>query len=100
MPAVQTDFTEPDSTRWSIVLAAGNPASSEAKQALELLCRTYWYPLYAYARRRSSRVDDAEDLTQGFFAELLEKNYLADARPDRGRFRSFLLTSFKHFLSK
>ena len=100
MPSAQCDPHEPDSTRWSIVLAAGNRASSKSEQALETLCRTYWYPLYAYVRRRITNADEAQDLTQEFFAQLLEKNYLADARPERGKFRSFLLAVFKHFLTK
>lgn len=91
---------EPDSTRWSIVLAAGNRGTLESEQALETLCRTYWYPLYAYARRRVTDVTEAQDLTQEFFAQLLEQNYVADARPERGQFRAFLLVAFKHFLSK
>ncbi|MAG93033.1 MAG: RNA polymerase subunit sigma-24, partial [Planctomycetaceae bacterium] len=64
------------------------------------LCETYWYPLYAYVRRRVLDVNEAHDLTQAFFAELLEKNYVGSATPERGRFRAFLLTAFKHFLSK
>ena len=87
-------------TRWSLVLKAGHPSEADARQALETLCKSYWYPLYAYARRRSADRGEAEDVTQAFFAELLEKNYVATATPERGRFRAFLLTSFKHFLSK
>ncbi len=64
------------------------------------LCQAYWYPLYAFARRRVSNLDEAQDLTQAFFVELLEKNYTATATPERGRFRAYLLTAFKHFLSK
>lgn len=86
-------------TQWSIVLAAGHRSSPDADQALASLCDTYWYPLYAYVRRRVSDVGDAQDLTQAFFAELLEKNYVRPATPERGRFRAYLLTSFKHFLS-
>jgi RNA polymerase sigma-70 factor (ECF subfamily) len=67
---------------------------------LEALCEAYWYPLYAYARRRVPDTNEAQDLTQAFFAELLEKNYVGSASPGRGRFRAFLLTAFKHFLSK
>ena len=88
------------STRWSIVLAAGQGDSPESAEALASLCQAYWYPLYAYARRRFNNVADAQDLTQGFFAQLLEKEYLRAADPARGRFRSFLLTTFKHYLSK
>ena len=86
-------------TRWSLVLAAGASQSPESAAALAALCETYWYPLYAYVRRRGHQVDDAQDLTQGFLARLLEKNDLATARRGRGRFRSFLLTSLKHFLA-
>jgi len=85
-----------DSTRWSMVLSAGQ---RDSPQALANLCETYWYPLYAYARRRVKRIQDAQDLTQGFFARLLEKDLLQVANPQRGRFRSFLLTSFKNFLA-
>ena len=87
-------------THWSLVLAAGERGSAESERALETLCRAYWPPLYAYARRRVADVHQAQDLTQGFFARLLEKKYLADANPERGRFRAFLITAFKHFLSK
>lgn len=87
-------------TRWSVVVAAGHRASAESSVALESLCAAYWYPLYAYVRRRVSDVNDAQDLTQAFFAELLDKNYVGTARPEHGRFRSFLLTAFKHFLAK
>ena len=73
--------------------------SPDALDALEKLCRAYWYPLYAYARRNGSSPHDAQDLTQGFFAQLLEKNYLAQVGREKGRFRSFMLAAFKHFLS-
>lgn len=86
-------------TRWSIVLAAGQRKAADADQALATLCQTYWYPLYAYVRRRVTDVNEAHDLTQAFFAELLEKNYVGPATPERGRFRAYLLTSLKHFLS-
>jgi RNA polymerase sigma factor (sigma-70 family) len=88
------------STRWSMVAAAGRKESAEARAALAELCQTYWYPLYAYARGRLARPDDAQDLTQDFFAQLLEKDYLQDADPRRGKFRSFLLTAFQRFLAK
>ena len=88
------------STRWSLVVSAGRDSSPDSRRALESLCETYWYPLYAYVRRRVSDVNVAQDLTQSFFADLLEKNYVGSATPDRGRFRAFLLTAFKHFLSK
>ena len=84
-------------THWSVVLTAAREDSQGARPALEQLCRTYWYPLYAFARRTGCSPDDAKDLTQGFFAKLLEKQYLADVDPELGRFRSFLLASFKHF---
>src|SRR5215510_3239125 len=87
-------------THWSLVLAAGRGASADAQAALAALCQTYWYPLYAYVRRKGHQPDDAQDLTQAFFARLLEKHYLQSADPERGRFRSFLLTAFKRFLSK
>jgi len=87
-------------TRRSIVVAAGRRSSPDSRQALESLCAAYWYPLYAYARRRVANVHEAQDLTQAFFAELLEKNYVGSANPERGRFRAFLLTAFKHFLGK
>lgn len=86
-------------TQWSLVISVGNADSDSSRSALEWLCRAYWMPLYAYVRRRVSGVHDAQDLTQAFFERLLEKDYLADADPDRGRFRAFLLTSFKHFLA-
>jgi DNA-directed RNA polymerase specialized sigma24 family protein len=79
---------------------AGERPSPDSRRALESLCEVYWYPLYAYARRRVSDVNEAQDLTQAFFAELLEKNYVGSATPQRGRFRAFLLTALKHFLSK
>ena len=87
------------STHWSVVLLAAHQSSPQAAAALETLCRTYWYPLYAFVRRQGYDVHDAQDLTQAFFARLLEKNYLADAHPAKGTFRSFLLGSFKHFLA-
>ncbi|MBI3464136.1 MAG: hypothetical protein HY000_13930 [Planctomycetes bacterium] len=74
--------------------------TANSRRALESLCGTYWPPLYAYVRRRVPDVNEAQDLTQAFFAELLEKNYAGSATPERGRFRSFLLTAFKHFLAK
>lgn len=87
-------------THWSLVLAAGNREYEESNRALEKLCRAYWPPLYAYVRRRVSDIHEAQDLTQAFFERLLEKQYLADADPERGRFRAFLITAFKRFLSK
>jgi RNA polymerase sigma factor (sigma-70 family) len=85
-------------THWSVVLAAGDSGSPQAAEALETLCRTYWYPLYAYVRRCGYGHEDAQDLSQEFFARLLAKDYLARADPHKGRFRSFLLTGIKHLL--
>ncbi len=87
-------------TRWSVVVAAGGPESLLAKAALEDLCGAYWLPLYSFARRRGASEHEAQDLTQAFFAALLEKNYVADADRQRGKFRTFLLTSFRHHCSK
>jgi RNA polymerase sigma-70 factor (ECF subfamily) len=86
-------------THWSLVLNAGDSSSPLAAEALEALCRIYWYPLYVYARRQGEDDATAKDLTQGFFARLLEKNYLAQVQRERGKFRSFLLASLKHFLA-
>jgi len=86
-------------THWSLVLRAGKRADRGADSALAALCERYWYPLYAYVRRRVADAGEAQDLTQEFFARLLEKQYLATADPRRGKFRSFLLTSLKHFLA-
>jgi RNA polymerase sigma-70 factor (ECF subfamily) len=87
-------------TRWSLVVAAGRQSSPDASAALTSLCEKYWYPLYAFARRRGYAAHDAADLTQSFFAALLEKDYLRGADQQKGRFRSFLLTMFKRFVSK
>jgi RNA polymerase sigma-70 factor (ECF subfamily) len=86
-------------THWSVVLTAGHSDTARARDALARLCQTYWQPLYAYVRRLGHSPPDAQDLTQEFFARLLAKNYLADADESRGRFRSFLLSSLKHFLA-
>ena len=86
-------------THWSVVLRAGNRADRDADDALAVLCGRYWYPLYAYVRRHVADVHEAQDLTQEFFARLLEKNTLAAASPERGQFRSFLLTAIKNFLA-
>src|SRR6056297_3715512 len=87
-------------THWSLVLAAGNREHDESNRALEKLCRAYWPPLYAYVRRRVTDIHQAQDLTQSFFERLLEKQYLADADPERGRFRAFLITALKRLQSK
>lgn len=86
-------------TRWSVVVAAQRRDSPEAAEALEHLCRAYWYPLYAHVRSAGHSTADAEDLTQAFFARLLAKDWLAVADRERGRFRSFLLGALKHFLA-
>jgi len=85
-------------THWSVVLAAGQGSTPDARQALEQLCRAYWYPLYAYIRRRGYGVEDAQDLTQEFFVLLLRKGHFALPSPARGKFRSFLLSALEHFL--
>jgi len=86
-------------THWSLVVAAGRRDLPQSAAALEALCQAYWQPLYAYVRRRVSDVHEAQDLTQEFFARLIEKEFLAQASAERGRFRSFLLTALQHFLS-
>ena len=86
-------------TQWNRVLAARDGSDTEARRALEILCQTYWQPLYAYIRHQGSDPDEASDLTQAYFTELLEKNFLADVDPSKGRFRAFLLASLRHFLS-
>jgi RNA polymerase sigma-70 factor (ECF subfamily) len=79
-------------------LRASRPGTPEAAEALETLCRTYWYPIYGYVRSRGHSPDDAQDLVQEFFARLLEKNWLANIEPETGKFRCFLLTAIKRFL--
>jgi RNA polymerase sigma factor (sigma-70 family) len=86
-------------TRWTLVVAAGDPRRKEARSALVSLCENYWYPLYAYLRRRGYPADQAQDLTQEFFTRVLEGRYLDRADPEKGRFRSFLLTSLKFFVA-
>ena len=86
-------------THWSLVLAARRSDSTRAEAALASLCRTYWYPLYAYVRRRGYATEDAQDLTQEFFARLLERRWLGQADRQRGRFRTFLLSEMSHFLA-
>jgi len=88
-----------NTTHWSVVLAAKQGDSSEAAAALEKLCRTYWYPLYAYLRRRGCGEHDAQDLTQGFFAHLLERGSIQGVEREKGKFRSFLLASLNYFLA-
>jgi RNA polymerase sigma factor (sigma-70 family) len=86
-------------TQWSRVISAGDPDAPLARESLAELCNAYWYPLYAYIRRRGHDAEQAKDLTQDFFARALEKGLLAEADPTRGRFRSFLRTVCAHFLS-
>ncbi len=86
-------------THWSVVLAAGGQSTPQSAAALEQLCRTYWYPLYAHVRRRGYGPEDAQDLTQEFFARLLARQWVGMADPRRGRFRCFLLSALNHFLA-
>jgi RNA polymerase sigma factor (sigma-70 family) len=86
-------------THWSVVLAAGGSPDTRAGEALAALCQTYWYPLYAYVRRQGHNPPEAQDLTQEFFARLLAKNYLADVRREKGKFRAYLLAAMNHFLA-
>jgi RNA polymerase sigma-70 factor (ECF subfamily) len=86
-------------TRWTLVLQAGNDQSPQHSDALGQLCAIYWYPLYAFVRRQGANPADAQDLTQEFFARLLQRNYLDRADREKGKFRWFLLGAFKHFLS-
>src|SRR5258706_249979 len=87
------------STHWSVVLRAGSNSLRESEAALEELCGKYWFPLYGYARRVGYTDLEAQDLTQAFFTQFLERRYIRAADPNRGRFRWFLLVSFKHFVS-
>jgi len=86
-------------THWSVVINAGAGAESQARLALESLCRGYWYPLYSYVRRNGRAHHEAEDCTQEFLARLLATDGVARARPERGRFRTFLLTALRNFLT-
>lgn len=86
-------------TRWTVVLHAGRKSSPQSERALSDLCQAYWFPLYAYVRRKGHSKEDAEDLTQAFFERFLEKNYLEGLSAERGKFRAFLLASLKHFLA-
>ena len=86
-------------THWSVVLAASQGASPQADEAMAKLCADYWYPVYAYLRRRGYGLEEAQDLTQEFFARLIERNYLAHLKREGGKFRSFLLTALNHFLA-
>jgi DNA-directed RNA polymerase specialized sigma24 family protein len=95
VPSAQSEFT---ATHWSMVLAAKDGSVAEAAAALDKLCRAYWYPLYAFLRREGRSPHDAEDLTQGFFVQLLQRNFLENVSADKGRFRSFMLAALKHFV--
>ena len=86
-------------TRWSVVLAATRAPSPESAAALEIICGSYWYPLYAYVRRCGQTPHDAQDLTQAFFCRLLEKRWLEGADPEKGRLRSYLMVALKNFMS-
>lgn len=98
-PSFTTPAAEFRTTHWSVVLTARAEDSPEAASALETLCHTYWYPLYAYVRRKGHNPDDARDLTQEFFARLLERNFLKAVQQERGKFRWFLLSAMKRFLA-
>ena len=87
-------------TRWSVVLAATRRPSPESAAALEVICRAYWYPLYAFVRHCGQAPHDAQDLTQEFFCRLLEKRWLDSANPDKGKLRSFLIVALKNFMRK
>src|SRR5215472_11814440 len=87
-------------THWSVVLDAGQEQSPKSAEAMAQLCETYWYPLYAYVRRKGYPSPDAQDLTQEFFARLLAGNYVGGADQRKGKFRSFLLGTLEHFLAK
>ena len=93
---VRSQFT---TTHWSVVIQAGQADSPQAAASLEQLCRRYWFPLYAAVRRKGYAREEAEDLVQSFFARLLEKNYVAQADRERGKFRTFLLAALEHFLA-
>jgi RNA polymerase sigma-70 factor (ECF subfamily) len=96
-PAVGNRFA---TTQWNVVLAAREGSETQARRALESLCEAYWYPLYAYVRRRTPSAEEARDLTQAFFADLLSRDFLSGIDRSKGRFRSFLLASLEHFLSR
>lgn len=87
-------------TRWTVVLAAGERATPQSERALEEICQSYWFPIYAYIRRRGRSKADAEDLTQEFFRRLLDGHWIERADPRKGRLRAFLVTALKHFLAK
>lgn len=86
-------------TRWSVIAAAGHQDAPQGAAALATLCEAYWFPVYAYVRHTGKSIEDAQDLTQAFFTRLIEKNDVRAADPARGRFRTFLLASVRHFLA-
>jgi hypothetical protein len=88
-----------DTTSWTLVRAAAANPTTDSRQALAMLCQAYWPPVYGFVRRSGYDKEQSQDLTQGFFTQLLEKSFLVDADQQRGRFRSFLLTAVKHFLA-
>jgi RNA polymerase sigma-70 factor (ECF subfamily) len=85
-------------TRWSLIVSSRQWPTPDSREALASLCTAYWYPLYAFVRRRGQSVEDAQDLTQGFFSRLLDKRYLDDFDRERGRFRTFLMAAFRHYI--
>lgn len=85
-------------TRWTVVLSARDDRDLAGREAMEALCRAYWYPLYAYVRRSGHSAEDAQDLTQSFFEQLLEKDFLRLVTPEKGHFRTFLVVALKRFL--
>jgi DNA-directed RNA polymerase specialized sigma24 family protein len=97
--SIPADTSRFATTHWSLVLAAGSPESTRYHEALEVLCRTYWFPIYAYLRRQGHAIHQSEDHTQGFFTHMIEMRDLQGADPERGRFRSFLLSMLKHFVA-
>ena len=98
-PTEQHDVGRFQTTQWSLILEAGQQGNPQSRVALAQLCEKYWYPLYCYARSRTGDPHAAQDLTQGFFAKVLEKNTVAAADPARGRFRTFLVTAFRNFMT-
>src|SRR6185503_2387028 len=99
IPSPENHYGGFGSTHWSVVLQSGAGDSPQADAALAQLCQTYWYPLYLFVRRSGNSAEDAQDLTQAFFARLMEKNDLAAADPAKGKFRSFLLVALRRFLA-
>jgi RNA polymerase sigma-70 factor (ECF subfamily) len=99
LPSARQSPAAFQTTQWSVVLRAGTVLTDDSRNALEQLCRTYWYPLYAYARRRGESREDAMDLIQGFFASLLEQASLDSVTPEKGRFRAFLLAALKNYMN-